>query len=176
VHGKTNTGKSTYLTKVLTRYFGAENIGNIVNSSNFKFQDLHEKILVIMDEFKYTPSFSSDFLKILGGESLLIPQKYSKNHITIEKLMGIILSNYLITEKNENTHKALLERFHIVEFLYSIDKNNTNINKKLSDEEPNIIIFCNKLYFSYFNKKTPRNNKNKVTKQQNTKKYLKFNN
>ena len=40
IHGKTNTGKSTYLTKVLNRYYGPENIGNIVNSSNFKFQDL----------------------------------------------------------------------------------------------------------------------------------------
>jgi hypothetical protein len=167
VHGKTNTGKSTYLTKVLTRYFGPENIGSIVNSSNFKFQDLHEKFLVIMDEFKYSPSSSSDFLKLLGGESLLIPQKYSKNHIIIEKLMGIILSNYLFEEKNENIHKALLERFHVVEFLYSIDKNNTNINKTLSDEEPNIIIFCNKLYFSYFNKKIPRN---RIIKQPKAKK------
>lgn len=167
IHGKTNTGKSTYLTKVLTRYFGPENIGNVVNSSNFKFQDLHEKFLVIMDEFKYSSSFSSDFLKLLGGESLLIPQKYSKNHIVIEKLMGIILSNYLLEDKNENIHKALLERFHIVEFLYNIDKSNTiNINKTLSEEEPNIIIFCNKLYSSYFNKKIPRNRIMKQNKDQ----------
>lgn len=78
--------------------------------------------------------------------------------------MGIILSNYLFEEKNENIYKALLERFHVVEFLYSIDKNNININKTLSGEEPNIIIFCNKLYFSYFNKKIPRNRVTKQTK------------
>lgn len=157
IHGKTNTGKSTYLTKVLTRYFGLENVGNIVNSSNFKFQDLQNKFIVIMDEFRYSHNFSSDFLKLLGGEPLLITQKYSKDHIILGNLMGLILSNYMFIDKNEDINKALLERLHVVEFLYDVNKNLPNINETLKDEEANIIIFCNKLYFSYFNEKQKRN-------------------
>jgi hypothetical protein len=156
IYGKTNTGKSTYLTKVLTRFFGSENVGNIVNSTNFKFQDLQNKLLVIMDEFRYHPSSSSEFLKLLGGEPLLTTQKYSKNHITINKLMGLILSNYFFLEKNKDINKALLERLYIVEFLYSVNNNIVDINKALAEEEPNIIVFCNKLHFSYFNKKQKR--------------------
>ena len=156
VHGKTNTGKSTYLTKVLTRYFGPENIGNIVNSSNFKFQDLKGKILVLMDEFRYTSSTSTDFLKLLGGEPLLTTEKYNKNHIIIDKLMGFILSNCVFFEKNESINKALLERLYIIEFLFEINRDNININESLKKEEANIIIFCNKLLFSCIDKKQKR--------------------
>jgi phage/plasmid-associated DNA primase len=148
IHGKTNTGKSTYLTKVLTRYYGIDNVGNIVNSTNFKFQDLYEKLLVIMDEFRYSSGSSSDFLKLLGGEPLLTTQKYSKNHILINKVMGVILSNYLFHEKNDSVQKALMERLFVVEFLNSVNKDLVNINEVLQDEEPSIIIFCNKVYFS----------------------------
>ena len=169
IHGKTNTGKTTYLTKVLTRYFGPENVGNVINSSDFKFQDLQNKLLVIMDEFRYSSTFSSDFLKLLGGEPLLTNQKYSKNHITIQGLMGLILSNYLFFEKDTSTNQALLERLHIIEFLYNVDKelknmDTNNINQLLTNEEPNIIIFCNKLYFSYYNNKLIYNNKYKKLK------------
>jgi hypothetical protein len=65
--------------------------------------------------------------------------------------MGLILSNCLIKEKNERIYKALSERLYIVKFLYNI-----NINFSLFKEEPNIIIFCNKLYFSYTNRKQKR--------------------
>ena len=162
IHGKTNTGKSTYLTKVLTRYFGSENVGTIVNSTNFKFQDLKDKLLVVMDEFKYLSNNSGDFLKLLGGEPLLTTQKYNKDHITINKLMGLILSNCVIVEKNESINKALFERLYVIEFLFNINTNSVNINKSLKDEEANIIIFCNKLYFSYFNKKQKRFKKTKM--------------
>jgi hypothetical protein len=123
-----------------------------------------------MDEFRYSSSLSSDFLKLLGGEPLLINQKYAKNHIVVQGFMGLILSNYLFFEKDVNINAALLERLHVVEFLYSTNKtvnNSTNINKVLLDEEPNIIVFCNKLYFAYYNNKSVY--KNQLKKNSNTK-------
>ena len=59
-------------------------------------------------------------------------------------------------DKNDDINKALIERLYIVEFLFTYQKNNTNINNSLKDEEANIIIFCNKIYFSFFNKKQIR--------------------
>jgi len=121
-----------------------------------------------MDEFRYSQSLSSDFLKLLGSEPLLTSQKYNKDHIIINKLMGVILSNYLFLEKNESVKKALFERLHIIEFLNTVNSKNIDINNLLNQEEPNIIIFCNKLYFSYFNKKSNREkrikNKNETIK------------
>ena len=164
VYGQSNTGKSTFLTKVLSRYYGLENIGSVVNSSNFKFQDVLNKLIIIMDEFRYSSSFSSDFLKLLGGEPLLTTQKYNKNHIIVEKTKGFILSNNLFVDKNESVNKALLERLHIIEFLNIVCYDKNSINELLKSEEPNIIVFCNKLYFSYTNKKTKREIKGKHKK------------
>ena len=164
IYGQSNTGKSTFLTKVLTRYYGLENVGNVVNSTNFKFQDILNKLIIIMDEFRYSPSSSSDFLKLLGGEPLLTTQKYNKDHVTIDKNKGFILSNNLFSEKNESVNKALLERLHIIEFLNVVCYDKDSINELLKDEEPSIIIFCNKLYFSCLNKKSKREIKNKNKK------------
>ena len=164
IYGQSNTGKSTFLTKVLTRYYGLENVGNIVNSTNFKFQDILGKLIIIMDEFRYSPSSSSDFLKLLGGEPLLTTQKYNKDHVTIDKNKGFILSNNLFSEKNESVNKALFERLHIIEFLNVVCYDKNSINELLKNEEPNIIIFCNKLYFSCLNKKSKREIKNKNKK------------
>ena len=96
IHGPSNTGKTTYSTKVLSRYFGSENIGSIVGDSNFKFQDIQDKLFIILEEFKYKNSLSGEFLKLLGGERLLTSKKYSKNHISLENLKGLIISNNLI--------------------------------------------------------------------------------
>ena len=62
--------------------------------------------------------------------------------------MGVILSNYLFQEKNDSVQKALMERLFVVEFLNSVNKDLVNINEVLQEEEPSIIIFCNKVYFS----------------------------
>jgi len=167
VYGQSNTGKSTFLTKVLTRYYGLENVGSVVNSINFKFQDILNKLIIIMDEFRYSPSSSSDFLKLLGGEPLLTTQKYNKDHIVIDKNKGFILSNSMFSEKNESVNKALSERLHIIEFLNVVCYNKNNINELLKNEEPNIIVFCNKLYFSYINKKSKRKIKSKNAKYTN---------
>lgn len=156
IHGPSNTGKTTYLSKMLTRYYNYEYIGTIINDSNFKFQDIENKLLVILEEFNYKKGSASDFLKLLGGEKLLTTKKYSKEHITIENLKGIVISNNEINEKNKETKNALYNRLYVINFLNKIINNDININNSLSNEEANIIIFCNKLYFSYFNKKQKR--------------------
>lgn len=156
LYGPSNTGKTTYSSKVITRYFGRENIGSIVNDSNFKFQDINNKLFVILEEFRYEKQLSHDFLKLLGGEKLLASKKYAKEHIEIENLKGLIVSNNQIDEKNEEIRKALFNRLFIINFLNKIDNNIVNINETLEKEEANIILFCNKLFFSNFTKKQRR--------------------
>jgi len=154
-YGGTNTGKTTYLTNFIKGFFGDENVGTIIGkNSNFRYQDILNKDVVLIDEFKYDSSSSSEFLKILGGETLLTSEKYSPNHITIGAIKGFITSNVLIHEKNEGINKALNERIHIIKFLNEVIKDNKYINESLKEEEAQIMIFCNKLLFSLLGKKT----------------------
>ena len=94
---------------------------------------------------------SSDLLKITGQEKIIVEKKYSKEHITIDPIPLIILSNRLFEDKNISIDEALKNRLYIIEFINTISKENLNNSKlfkdKLKNEESNIIIYCNKLLF-----------------------------
>lgn len=151
IHGQSNTGKTTLITNVLSDYYGSENIGSIISSKNFKWQDLVGKIVGIIDEGRYNSSMSSDLLKITGQEKIIIEKKYSKDHIIINPIPLIILSNILFEDKIDSIDKALKNRLYIIEFINIISKDilneSQNYKNNLKDEEANIIIYCNKLLF-----------------------------
>lgn len=152
IYGKSNTGKTTLLTIPLYNFFGDNNIGLVVNSRNFKWQGLEGKILVILDEARYTSSMSSDFLKVMCGEKLAVEKKYSKNHINIDTIQVFILANMVFTDNDKETDKALKNRMCVIEFVNVLDNDNLSntkdFKKNLKDEEVNIIIYCNKLLFN----------------------------
>jgi hypothetical protein len=156
IHGPSNTGKTTYSTKVLSRYFGSENIGTTVSDSSFKFQDIEDKLFIILEEFRYKRTLSGEFLKLLGGEKLLTSKKYSKEHINLENLKGLIVSNSLIEEEDVEVYQALRNRLYLINFINKVIINDRDINDILIKEEPNIIIYCNKLYFTLTTKKQNR--------------------
>ena len=151
IHGQSNTGKTTLVANVVTEYYESDNVGSIVSAKNFKWQDLIGKIIGIIDEGRYNSSMSSDLLKITGQEKIIVEKKYSKEHITIDPIPLIILSNMLFEDENISIDEALKNRLYIIEFINTISKENLNKSKlfkdKLKDEEANIIIYCNKLLF-----------------------------
>ena len=151
IHGKSNTGKTTLIANVLSDYYGSDNIGSIISAKNFKWQDLIGKIIGIIDEGRYNSSMSSDLLKITGQEKIIVEKKYSKEHIIINPIPLIILTNMLFEDKISSIDEALKNRLYIIEFIniISIDSlNNSQIFKnELKNEESNIIIYCNKLLF-----------------------------
>ena len=109
------------------------------------------KIVGIIDEGRYNSSMSSDLLKITGQEKIIIEKKYSKDHIIINPIPLIILSNILFEDKIDSIDKALKNRLYIIEFINIISKDilneSQNYKNNLKDEEANIIIYCNKLLF-----------------------------
>jgi hypothetical protein len=94
---------------------------------------------------------SSDLLKITGQENIIVEKKYSKEHIAIKPIPLIILTNILFEDKDASIDEALKNRLYIIEFVNKISKENLKgsfeFKNKLKDEEPNIIIYCNKLFF-----------------------------
>jgi GTPase SAR1 family protein len=155
IYGPSNTGKTALITNVLTDYYGSSNIGTIISAKNFKLQDLIGKILGIMDEGRYNSSMSSDFLKITGREKIIVEKKYSKEHISINPIPLIILTNTLFEDQNSIIDEALKNRLYIIEFINIISSDNLNNSKEFKDnlkeEESNIIIYCNKLLFKLKN-------------------------
>jgi hypothetical protein len=151
IHGKSNTGKTTLIADTLFNYFGSDNIGSIISAKNFKWQDLIGKKLGLVDEGRYNSSMSSDLLKITGQEKIIVEKKYSKEHIIINPIPLIILTNMLFEDKNKEIDEALKNRLYIIEFINIISTDSLNnsqeFKKKLSEEESNIIIYCNKLLF-----------------------------
>ena len=146
IHGKSNTGKTTYLIKPIKHFLGNENVGMIVSGKNFKYQNLEDKIVGIIDEGRYNSSMSSDLLKIMGKEDILIDKKYS-DHINIKPIPLFILSNEEFKDKNPSIDEALKNRMCIIEFINEVLGGDMNFSELLKNEEPNIIIFANKLFF-----------------------------
>ena len=159
IYGESNTRKTTLIAKPILSFFGKENVGFLAKSKNFQFQDLVDKRVGILDEFKYEHYYIQEYLKLFSGENVVVDEKYSKIHKQIKDLPIIILSNNKIDEKNENLKNALLNRIYEVEFKNVINnKRNININenvdKILKEEEPSIVVYCNKVYFDENFKKT----------------------
>jgi len=151
IYGPSNTGKTSFVINVMSGYYTEENIGSTISGKNFKWQHFEGKSVGLIDEARYTKSTVSDWLKIIGGEKLIVEKKYSKNHISINPIPLIIVSNMLFEDTNKDVDEALKNRLHIIEFINIISNDNLNCSrifkKKLKEEEPNIIIYCNKLLF-----------------------------
>ena len=156
IYGESNTGKTTLIVNLIMEFFGQENVGSIVSARNFKWQDLINKLVGIVDEGRYNSSMSSDLLKLTGQEKIIVERKYSKEHTKIDPIPLFILSNILFTDKNLSVNEALKSRMFIVEFINKISIKNQNpklFKENLKTEEPNIIIYCNKLLFSLYKHK-----------------------
>ena len=150
VFGISNTGKTTLIVNPLKNYFGLDNIGYIISSSNFKYQDCANKYVIIIDEGHYKSSMAGDILKLTGGEILLTDKKYSKDHITIKPTAVFVCSNDKFKDKDFNKNLSLTNRNLYVEFLYQ-HKYDPYINNKLFLEEVDIMVFCNKILFGLNN-------------------------
>lgn len=146
IYGNTSTGKTTLITRVLMRYLGKDNIGTMTGGGDFQLQDIYGKKIVIMDEFIYESKMRGQLLKLFGGEELLISKKYEREHKILEVLCGVILSNEMMDEEDPSTKKALNARVEIVKFLETIGEDNKR-EDLLKEEEAEIILFCNRLYF-----------------------------
>ena len=90
--------------------------------------------------------YSTDLLKIMGKEDILIDKKYS-DHINIKPIPLFILSNEEFKDKNPSIDEALKNRMYMIKFINEVLGGDMNFSELLKNEEPNIIIFANKLFF-----------------------------
>jgi hypothetical protein len=156
----------------LWKYFGEENVGILSGSKNFALENLVNKELAILDEYKFNKKRRETDLKLFEGQIILEDVKYD-NLQKIKELNLIVLSNYNINPKEVNdfmftkyTDEALFNRTELIEFIkHENIRNPINISseliKKLDIENPYILIFCNRIYHKNFIKNKGKT-KNKI--------------
>jgi phage/plasmid-associated DNA primase len=157
--GPSNTGKTTLIINPVQNYFGRDNVGYIVNNGNFQLQDLEGKLVGLMDEGIWDKDMTSELLKLTGGEIVTVNKKYSKDHIDIKPISIIIASNKDFTYDpfNKDLEDAIKNRINTVVFNKVLKnceiENFIEFKNKILEEEPQIIIHCNKELFKEFKKK-----------------------
>lgn len=154
--GESSTGKTALIAKPIINFFGKDNIGLIVSSKSFKWQELCDKEVGIIDEGRYNSSISSDLFKIMGQENIIVEKKYSKEHVQINPIPLFIISNNLFEDKNKKLNQSLFNRMKTVEFINVVSnydlETQKDFKKDIKEEEANIIVYCNKLYFKSLKK------------------------
>jgi phage/plasmid-associated DNA primase len=149
IYGEPNTKKTTLTAQVLINYYGIENIGFISKNKNFTLENLINKEIAIFDEYEHYNLPIDSALKLLEGSDIIIDQKFKKP-IILNQLNLIIISNNPIIENKNITpiiKEALNKRIKYIKFtkIESNTKNIIEINKQLIQEEPFIILYCNKI-------------------------------
>jgi hypothetical protein len=66
IYGQSNTKKTTLIAKPLINFFELKNIGFITNNLNFNFQNIIDKKVAILDEFKYSKNNKEQLLKLFA--------------------------------------------------------------------------------------------------------------
>lgn len=172
IWGNSSTGKTTIVARVLWKYFGEENIGVLSGSKNFELQNLVNKEVGILDEYKFNKKKRERDLKLFEGQTIIEDVKY-KNLMKIKDLSIIALSNYSINpldannkEEEKYTDIALSNRTQLINFIKKeniINPINLDLDeiKKLDNEDPYILIYCNKILHNiYIKNKAKSKNRN----------------
>lgn len=176
IWGDSSTGKTTVIAKPLWKYFGDDNIGILSGSKNFALENLVNKELAILDEYKFNKKRRETDLKLFEGQTILEDAKY-KEQQKIKELNIIVLSNFSINpedyEKNEetqykkNTDIALFNRTNLIKFFSKEEiKNPINLTsdyiKKIEKEDPYILIYCNRIYHKKYIKNTAKTSQKNI--------------
>lgn len=147
VYGESNSLKTTLVSKPLFDFFGENKIGLIVESSkNFKYQEMINKEIAILDEYKYNSHEKKYLLKFFEGQPMKIDQKFQKPEM-LNIIPIVIISNEKIIEKDTEILVALQNRINEIKFKpvstykLNIEKNYLNLIKNLTTENIEIIIY-----------------------------------
>lgn len=152
IWGPSNTGKTTLIINLFINFFGKENVGLLSNNKNFSYQDIIDKLVIILDEFDISSIKTEDFKKIINKE-LILGERKNKEPQIIKPTPLIISSNKnIINEQYLENKDSIINRIKIIHFNTLIEKESmdSNIKKKIKNEEAKIIILCNKMYFNLF--------------------------
>lgn len=144
--GGSNTGKTTLIAKIITQIIGNHNVGIIDSTETFAFEQIEHKQVIICDEFRFVPKNREDILKVLNNEPVLLNKKNKSKIFYTNKAPVIFLFNENRNNKMLND-SAFVNRLLIYNFDSVVNIPMAEINENLKKELPQIMIYCNDLFF-----------------------------
>jgi hypothetical protein len=162
--GKSNTLKTTLIADIFIEYFGTDNIAVITQSKNFPFQNFENKVIALLDEFKYYDTLHNEYLKLFENRQIYVEKKF-QDAISINPLHIVIISNedFIKNQTNKDKQQALQNRIKIFEFLETNSILLENMKESIKHENINIVVFLIK-YYNEFLKIKKDKRKNKIKK------------
>jgi hypothetical protein len=150
--GVSNSGKSRLILDIAKLAAGAENVGTLSPDTKFLFENLIGKKLAIIDEADFNIKILNQLKKFGSGEAIALNSKFKR--ATYEELTTQILA----ASNHSKTLEALLKdpaiKNRVWQFIFNEECELTqNEYNGILNEIPKILIFCNKLYFSFLKNK-----------------------
>lgn len=170
INGPSSTGKTTLISKPINNFYGPENVGLISTNNTFTLENVVNKQVVICDEAHHYTLNGGDLLKLLERNNPILIERKHKEAVTAQNLSIVFLSNKELNMREDETKEALSNRLKIYVFEKKLSENVYDYNylvKNLKDNEINIIVYCNKLFFKkyiYNNNKKPKIRNKKILK------------
>ena len=153
--GESNTGKSQLASKLLSDFYGVDNIGIVSRGGQFVLEQASESSVIIFDDFDFTKGMRGMLLKMFQGLPVNVNRKYKSDKIMAIKGQSIILAN---TKEPIFNDKAFANRIKTFKFLKVIENTgDKKLLKQLENEIPKIVIYCNKKLFKHFGNSNNRN-------------------
>lgn len=144
-----NSGKST-LGELLRRILGSDLVSSLAPhqlSERFALGDIQGKLLNLsmdLPKGKLNPVTVSIIKQITGGDTIAVEQKYEKIKVIKSNMRFLFASNYPVTVPQEDDDDGFWDRMIVLPFLYSVNKQEKDIQliEKFMKEKSDIVCFC----------------------------------
>jgi len=158
IFGESNTLKTTLIADLFIEFFGIENVALILQSKTFSFQDFNNKLVAILDEFKYYDSLHTEYLKIFEHIDTIDDKKF-QDAVTINPLHIVILSNenFIDTQPNLDKQNALNNRIRMFTFFRNyLSETDYKLQEQIKKENILIVILLCRFYDEFVLKKSDK--------------------
>lgn len=153
--GAAGTGKSTIITKILKRFYEADDVGVLSNDGEKQFglSGFYTKLLYIAPEISYNFSLKqTTFQGMISGEDVVVSVK-QETPLNVEwKVPGAGAGNKLPNYSDDSG--SMSRRFVVVEHKHPINPKDLDpdLGRNLEKEIPLLIRKCNRAYLDLVNK------------------------
>jgi len=141
--GQANSGKSTILTKILSKWYDEEDVGIISNNIDTKFgiKPHAKRFMVLAPEIKDNFKMEqTDWQMVVEGGRNTYSEKYKNDETITWKSHMSMGGNQLPRYKNNS--ESVSRRTVVWNFWKKVFETDTELDKKLLDEIPYIMKMC----------------------------------
>ena len=148
--GIARSGKSTLITKVFKKFYEAEDVRTLSNNVEKKFglSSIYDGHMFIAPEVKGDLCLEqAEFQSLVSGEDISIARKHEKAKSVEWRTPGILGGNEVPNWKDNSG--SVLRRILTWNFGKQVQEADTNLDEKLDEELPIILLKCVKAYLEY---------------------------